>query len=158
MKTVDVFKWGWKQLKNISLDFSLMKKFFRCGIYIDTYCCCCLVAKSCLTVCDSMDSSLPGSSVHGISQARILEWIAISFSRRLLDSGIEPAFLALQVNSLLLGKEFFTREARVCVYVCACVCVYTHKHLNITFAINKYEIYTISENASICRKKNVASY
>ena len=39
-----------------------------------------LVAKSCLTVCDPMDSSPPGSSVHGISQARILEWVAISFS------------------------------------------------------------------------------
>ena len=34
-----------------------------------------------LTLCDPMDCSLPGSSVHGIFQARILEWIAISFSR-----------------------------------------------------------------------------
>ena len=40
-----------------------------------------LVAKSCPTLCDLMDCSLPGSSVHEISQARILEWIAISFSR-----------------------------------------------------------------------------
>ena len=45
------------------------------------YCWCCLVAKSCLTLCDPMDCSLPGSSVHGIFQARILEWVAISFSR-----------------------------------------------------------------------------
>ena len=37
--------------------------------------------KSCLTLCDITDCSLPGSSVHGISQARILGWIAISFSR-----------------------------------------------------------------------------
>ena len=37
--------------------------------------------KSCLTLCDLTDCSLPGSSVHGISQARILGWIAISFSR-----------------------------------------------------------------------------
>ena len=36
----------------------------------------------CLTLCYSMDGSPPGSSVHGISQARILEWVAISFSRR----------------------------------------------------------------------------
>ena len=41
----------------------------------------CSVAKSCLTLCHSMDCSLPGSSVHGISQARIQEWFAISFSR-----------------------------------------------------------------------------
>ena len=39
------------------------------------------VAQSCLTLCDPIDCSLPGSSVHGIFQAIILEWIAISFSR-----------------------------------------------------------------------------
>ena len=42
--------------------------------------CCCLVAKSCLTLCDPMDWSPPGYSVHGILQRRILEWVAISFS------------------------------------------------------------------------------
>ena len=40
------------------------------------------VAQSCLTLCNPMDCSLPGSSVRGIFQARILEWVAISFSRR----------------------------------------------------------------------------
>ena len=39
------------------------------------------VVKSCPTLCDPMDCSLPGSSVHGIFQAIVLEWIAISFSR-----------------------------------------------------------------------------
>ena len=39
------------------------------------------VALSCLTLCDPMDCSLPGSSVHGIFQAIVLEWVAISFSR-----------------------------------------------------------------------------
>ena len=39
------------------------------------------VTQSCLTLCDPMDCSLPGSSVHGIFQAIVLEWIAISFSR-----------------------------------------------------------------------------
>ena len=43
--------------------------------------CGCLVAKSCPTLCDPTDCSLPGSSVHGISPARILEGVAISFSR-----------------------------------------------------------------------------
>ena len=38
-------------------------------------------AQSCLTLCDPMDCSLPGSSVHWIFQARVLEWVAISFSR-----------------------------------------------------------------------------
>ena len=40
-----------------------------------------LNTKSCLTLCDFMDCSPPGSSVHGISKARILEWVAMSFSR-----------------------------------------------------------------------------
>ena len=40
-----------------------------------------LVAQSCPTLCDPMDCSLPGFSVHWILQARILEWIAIHFSR-----------------------------------------------------------------------------
>ena len=44
--------------------------------------CCCFVTKLFLTLWDPIDCSLPGSSVHGISQARILEWVAISFSRR----------------------------------------------------------------------------
>ena len=44
-------------------------------------CCHCLVPKSCPALCDPMVCSSPGSSVHGISQARILKWIAISFSR-----------------------------------------------------------------------------
>ena len=43
---------------------------------------CCLVTKWCLTLYDPMDCSLTGSSVHEISQAMILEWVAISFSRR----------------------------------------------------------------------------
>ena len=47
-----------------------------------------------------MDCTLPGSSVHGISQARTLEWVDIPFSRGSSDSGIEPGSLALQVNSL----------------------------------------------------------
>ena len=39
------------------------------------------VAQSCLTLCDPVDCSLPGSSLHGILQARVLEWGAIAFSR-----------------------------------------------------------------------------
>ena len=42
---------------------------------------CVLVMHTCLILCDPMDCSLPGSSVHGILQTRILEWVAIYFSR-----------------------------------------------------------------------------
>ena len=45
------------------------------------FACVCLVAQSCPTLCNLMDYSPPGSSIHGISQARILEWVTISFSR-----------------------------------------------------------------------------
>ena len=45
------------------------------------YTCSVLVTQSCLTFCDPMDCSPPGSSVHGILQARILEWVSVHFSR-----------------------------------------------------------------------------
>ena len=44
-------------------------------------CVCAKLLQSCLTLCDPIDCSLPGSSAHGISQAWILEWVASSFSR-----------------------------------------------------------------------------
>ena len=47
------------------------------------------VAQSCLTLSDPMDCSLPGSSVHGIFQARVLEWGAIAFSARSSESHSE---------------------------------------------------------------------
>ena len=56
--------------------------------------------KSYATLRDPVDCSPPGSSVHGILQTRILEWIAIPFSRDLPNSGIEPESPALQVDSL----------------------------------------------------------
>ena len=43
------------------------------------------VAQSCSTLSNPMDCSLPGSSVHGIFQARILEWVAIAFSDQMLE-------------------------------------------------------------------------
>ena len=52
---------------------------------------------------DPMNCSPSGSSVHGISQARIREWVAISFSRGFADPGIKPMSFALQVDSLPLS-------------------------------------------------------
>ena len=59
-----------------------------------------LVAQSCPTLRDPMDCSPPGSSVHGILQARILKWVPISFSRGLPDPEIESRSPALQAESL----------------------------------------------------------
>ena len=55
----------------------------------------CMSAQSCRTLCDPMGCSPPGSSVHGILKARILEWVALSSSGGLLHPGIEPASPAL---------------------------------------------------------------
>ena len=60
----------------------------------------CSVAQPCLTLCNSMDCSLPGSSVLGILQARILEWVAMLSSRDLPNPRIESRPPTLQVNSL----------------------------------------------------------
>ena len=64
--------------------------------------CCCLIPKLCLTLCDPRDCRLPGSSVHGISQARILEWVASSFSGRY--SGFRDRILSATLQG------FFTTE------------------------------------------------
>ena len=55
----------------------------------------CSVVQLCLNLCDSMDCSPPGSSAHGIFQARILEWVAISSPRGYPHPGIKPTSLAL---------------------------------------------------------------
>ena len=58
------------------------------------------VDQSCPTLCDPVDCNLLGFSVHGILQARILEWIAISFSRGSSDPGIEPGSPTLEADAL----------------------------------------------------------
>ena len=73
-----------------------------------------LVAQSCLTLCNSMDCSPPGSSVHGILQVGILEWIAILFSRGIfLTPGIERRSPLLQVDSLTSSGKPDTRVTQV---------------------------------------------
>ena len=67
----------------LTIKYSVSAMTRRCeqSHILDGQDCCCLVAQSCLTLFDPMDCSLLGSSVHGILHARILEWVAISFSR-----------------------------------------------------------------------------
>ena len=68
-------------------------------------CVCAKSLQSCPTLCDSMDHSPPGSSVHGFPQARILEWVAILYSRGSSQTRIEPTSLSLlhwEVGSLPL--------------------------------------------------------
>ena len=68
-----------------------------------------VLVTSCVQLLWPMDYSLPGSSIHRISQARILEWVAISFSN-LLNPGIEPGSPALKAIFCIASK-FFTNWA-----------------------------------------------
>ena len=65
-----------------------------------------LVTESSLILFNPVDCSPPGSSVHGILQARIVEWVAIPFSRDLPDPGIEPGV------SNIAGELFTTSVTR----------------------------------------------
>ena len=58
------------------------------------------VAQSCPTLCDPMDCSPPGTSVHGILQARILDGLSFPSPEDLPDAGIEPTSPALQADAL----------------------------------------------------------
>ena len=57
----------------------------------------------CPTLCDPMDYSPPGSSVHGTFQARILEWVAISFSRTLFHKNKKLVFVFIYLTALGLS-------------------------------------------------------
>ena len=71
------------------------------------------VAQSCPTLCDPVDCSLPGSSVHGILQARILEWVAISFSRgsSWLRDQTQVSHIAGRCFTLWITKEAPTSDS-----------------------------------------------
>ena len=75
----------------------LLNIYFRPGFVA------CSVTHSCLTLCEPIDYSPPGSSVHEIFQSRILEWVAISSSRGSSRSGVEPASPA---PPSLAGRSF----------------------------------------------------
>ena len=67
------------------------------------------VAQSCPTLCNPMDCSLPGSSIHGIFQTRVLEWVPLPSPGDLPNPGIEPRSPALQVDAL--PESFFFSAA-----------------------------------------------
>ena len=66
-----------------------MDLIYTCSSVDGHVCVCAQSLQSCLTLCDPVDCSPPGSSVHGILQARILEWGAMPSFRNFPDSGIE---------------------------------------------------------------------
>ena len=74
---------------------------------------CCLVTKLVQHFCNHLDFSSPCSSVHGISQERTLEWVAISFSRDHPHPGLKPTSPAWQAASLLLSHQGRPRKRGV---------------------------------------------
>ena len=74
-----------------------------------------------------MDFSLPGPSLHQISKARLLEWVAISFSRG-------SSQLKDQTFPALAGRFFTTEPTGKPIYVCVCVCMYKYMHIYIGLA------------------------
>ena len=73
------------------------------------------VAQSCPTLCDPVDCSLPGSSLYGILQARVLEWVAISFSR----GSSRPRYLTRV--SCIPGRRFNLWATSKVILLCVCV-------------------------------------
>ena len=82
---------NWSNLAHTQQKFMTFLFFWTTMYYLSM----CSVCKARLTLCNCMDWSPPGSSVHGIFQARILEWVAISSSGDVPNPGMEPASPAL---------------------------------------------------------------
>ena len=88
--------------------------------------------QSCLTLCDPIDGSLPGSSVLGILQARILEWVAISFSNACMHAKLLQSCLTLcnPMDSSPLGSSVHRiLQARILEWVAISFSIHFPLHL-----------------------------
>ena len=97
--------------------------------------------------CDPMNCSLPGSSVHGILQASIQEWVAFFFSRALPNPGIEPGSPASQTDSLPIESAGKQNTQAVLNWF-----VLMHAHLH-NF-INNSHFFTCIENVTVTQSSN----
>ena len=101
------------------------------------------VAQLCLTLWDPMDCSLPGSSVHGIFQARVLEWVAISFSRG---------------SSLTQGSNLDLLHCRQMLYCLSCRHLSTGSHFTLVKGCHPGRCFTHpSRRGSRQRSHTIAS-
>ena len=75
------------------------------------------VAQSCPTLSNPMDCSLPGSSVYGIFQARVLEWVTIAFSDGFCAK--DPLFLVAHLSSWFSLSSPFLYQIHSALYICA---------------------------------------
>ena len=97
------------------------------------------VTQSCLTLSDPVDCSLPGSSIHGIFQGRVLEWDSIAFSKscitvltmQVLLCTVFLAFLNLKdiINFMLIYGRFWELKIKFVLLVCMFSVVFNNYHL-----------------------------
>ena len=89
--------------------------------------CCAKLLQSSLTLYDPMNYSLPGSSVHGILQARILEWVTISFSRGIFSTqGLNLCLLCCRriIYHHVTGEA--PTHTQIYIYIYKCVYIYIY--------------------------------
>ena len=118
------------------------------------------VAQLCPTLCHPMDCSLSGSSVHGIFQTRVLEWIAISFSRgssrprnRTWVSHIASFLMLDCINLFAFANQMFVIESLLVVLICIYWIIFKIS-LHILFI---YVVPTNSWNYTVCMLVRLAS-
>ena len=81
-----------------------------------------LVAQSCLTLCNPMDCGLPGSSVRGILQARVLEWVAISFSNPSILSPNYCFFIVVRAFKICFLRNIELYDAVLLAIIAMLMC------------------------------------
>ena len=113
-RIVKEIKYEIKDLYKIKISHRLLNIYPHLKIIIKGQKVKVLVTQSCLTLCNPMDYSLPESSVLGILQARILEWVAILFSR---GSSWPKGWTWVSC----IASRFFTLWATY-IYICICIC------------------------------------
>ena len=110
------------------------------------HCCCHLVTQPCSTLCDPKDYSLPGFSVQGISQARILEWIAIAFCRASFWSRERTciSYIGRQIHYCWATKEARIPALKLTSSLTFIMCLLTNILLKITLRRKKRILFRLS--------------
>ena len=109
-----------------------------------------LVSQLCWTLCNIMDCSLPGSSLLGILQAKILEWGAILSSRDLHNPGIQPGSPAFHADSLLYESPNHPS-----------LCLINYKHSKESSSLVTsfmWEYFSVWENKYICGQRKITNH
>ena len=115
--------------------------------------CCCLVAKSCPTLCNPMDCSPPGSTVHGILQARLPEWVVISSSRASSQPRDQTHISC--IGRWILFYHWATWKPLSTLYLFLMTCVHSPQHMGFCGIITEsalvfMALYSSKADWSVC--------